>query len=161
MFWYLLVQRNVLKNSAFPLKSAVVRCSQFLLWKNTKLVQNDGQILIHRRTGIFDLIFQPNLVYIKQITISGLVFKCSGRTAVKTVLLSSSCLKPSWTNESTPTFRQRSQLDQLPTGWEAPGYSAGHVWPLLFKNPGLWWDLGQTKHLNLFSHGRIENKAGC
>lgn len=92
MFWYLLVQRNVLRNSAFLLKSAVVRCSQCLLWNNTRLFQNDGQILRHRHTEIFDLLFQPNVVYIKQITVSGLVFKCSGRTTMKTVLLSSSCL---------------------------------------------------------------------
>lgn len=82
--------KKLFKKLSFSiLQSAVVRCSQCLLWKSTKLFQSDGQILTHRCIGIFDLVFQPNLVHIKQTKISHSVFQCICGTAIKT-----SCFLP-------------------------------------------------------------------
>lgn len=60
-------KKRVKKLCSSILKSAVVRCFQCLLWKNIKVFQNDGQILMQSCTGIFDLLFQTKLVDIKQV----------------------------------------------------------------------------------------------
>lgn len=66
MFWNFLIQKErVKKLCSSILKSAVVRCFQCLLWKNSKVFQNDGQIFMQSCTGIFDLMFQTKLVDMK------------------------------------------------------------------------------------------------
>lgn len=64
-------------------------------------------MLMHRCTGIFDLVFQPNLVCIKQIKNFCSVFKCSARTA-RNIVTFFLHFNPSRTNESSQAFHSQS-----------------------------------------------------